>query len=111
MYTTDEAEVNRAICDAALAQAAHGWDHVTMPDDPTDYAEECEPDAEDRSWACSTCPLNQPEDETRWANVLDLDADAAGRIYQTMPDFESWDTHRLIAWHYAIAFTLRERLA
>lgn len=45
-----EVEMNRAICDAALAQANHGWDHLDVPEDPTDYEVIVEPEIEDQSW-------------------------------------------------------------
>lgn len=112
MYTTDEAEVNRAIADAALAQAAHGWDGYEVPDAPAEV-ETWGPEPDDAEWAAETSPLNQPlsYDNGRWSTVLDLDADAAGRIYRTMPDFAEWDIHALVAWFYAIDFELRERLS
>lgn len=41
---------NQTICDAILAQAKHGWDHLTVPQDPTDYTVTVEPEIEDQEW-------------------------------------------------------------
>lgn len=46
----DVREYNRAVCDAALAQANHGWDGQVVPEDPTDYEVIVDPDYEDQSW-------------------------------------------------------------
>lgn len=45
-----QAERNRAVCDALLAEAKHGWDGQEIPEDPTDYTEADCPDFEDQSW-------------------------------------------------------------
>lgn len=45
-----QAERNRAVCDALLAEAKHGWDGQEIPEDPTDYELADCPDFEDQSW-------------------------------------------------------------
>ena len=97
----------QAIAYAALAEAQH---NVYAPSDADVPAEPdvLAPDLEDARWATETNPNDTP---SRQATLMNLDPRKVDQIYQTMPNFEEWDTHRLIAWFYAIDFTLRERLA
>lgn len=96
-----------AIAYAALAEMEH---NAYAPSDdrvPAEPVTEA-PEPEDAQWAAETNPNNTP---SRQAALMGLDPQKVDRIYQALPDFDQWDTHRLIAWFYAIDYTLRERLA
>ncbi len=97
----------QTIAYAALAEMQHDAYAPSDTDVPAE-PEMFSPEPEDARWAAET---NRNDTPARLAAIQSLDPQKVDRIYQSMPDFDQWDTHRLIAWFYAIDFTLRERLA